>query len=111
MRTFIRTNWLNISGVVATVLACWHLVGANAADAPAIPQKAIDIATDINAKSARVAQITAQIAALEDEKQKTTASAHALDTVLCADYGLVFKRVGTGATVASGLTKGDCPLN
>lgn len=80
-----------------------------AAPSDAIPEAAIDIATDIQGKSNRVAEIDKNIETLLLEKTKAVASAHALDTVLCADYGYKFNRVGTGS-VMSGLVKGDCPL-
>lgn len=75
-----------------------------------IPEKAIEMAREIQFKSNRVKIIDQELAALQEEKLKTTVSAHALDAVLCADYGLIFARVGSGTDVLSGLSKGTCPF-
>lgn len=102
----------SMGGGIALILILQALVGhafsASPAAAESFPKKAIEIATEIQAKSDRVAAIDKELEALQIEKTKTTASAHAQDIVLCTDFGLTFKRVGSGAVVDTGLTKGEC---
>lgn len=101
---------LSVAVLVAIVLLAARNVLAAEADPNAIPHRAFEIALEIQDKSTRVAEIDKTMKALELERMKAVASAHALDTVLCADYGLKFNRVSGDTPVKDGLKKEDCPL-
>ena len=95
--------------VVVALLAARNVLAANA-DPNEIPERAFEIALEIQDKSDRVAEIDKTLDTLKLERVKAVASAHALDTVLCADYGLKFARVSGDTPVKDGLKKEDCPL-
>lgn len=101
---------VTVAVLVAIVLLAARNVLAADTDPNEIPGRAFEIALEIQDKSDRVAEIDKTMKALELERLKAVASAHALDTVLCADYGLKFARVSGDTPVKDGLKKEDCPL-